>query len=113
MTYLIITACLLGKRVFENESNWSFVCAILAMPPKSKARRAKADNLEIVTRKIRRLEDNEGGSSEVRAESLEGSNLSELLNMSEDSLEALDSVDPTFDAEASARMDEDDVGEVL
>ena len=77
------------------------------MPPKPNARRAKADNLEIV----RRLEDNEGGSSIVRAESLEGNNLSELLNMSEDSLEALDSVDRTFDAEASERMDEDDVGE--
>ena len=39
-------------------------------------------------RKKRRLEDNEGGSSEVRAESLEGNNLSELLNMSEYTLEA-------------------------
>ena len=40
--------------------------------------------------------DNEGGSSEVRAESLEGNNLSELLNMSEDALETLDSVDPSL-----------------
>ena len=31
--------------------------------------------------------------------------------MSEDALEALDSVDPTFDTEASETMDEDDVGE--
>ena len=45
------------------------------MPPKSKTRRAKANNLEIIRRK-KRLEDNEGGSSEVRAESLEGNNLS-------------------------------------
>ena len=37
----------------------------------------------------------------VRAESSEGNNLNELLNMSEDALEALDSVDPTFNAEAS------------
>ena len=59
------------------------------MPPKSKARRAKADNLEIVGRKKRRSEGNEGGSSKVRAECLEGNNLSELLNMSEDALEAL------------------------
>ena len=81
------------------------------MPPKSKARRAKADNLEIARRKKRRLEDNEGGNSVVRAESLEGNNLSELLNMSEDALEAVDSVDPTFDAEASEIMDEDVVGE--
>ena len=48
-----------------------------------------------------------GESSKVRAESLEN-NLSDLLNMSEDALEALDmdneSVDPTFDAEASKRM---------
>ena len=80
---------------------------------KSKARRAKADNLEIVRRKKRSLEDNEGGSSEVKAESLEGNNLIELLNMSEDALEALDSVDLASDAEASERMDEDDVGEVL
>ena len=80
------------------------------MPPKSKARRAKADNLEIV-RRMKRLEDNEGGSSEVRAESLEGNNLCELLNMSEYASEALDSVYPTLDAEASERMDEDDVGE--
>ena len=54
-----------------------------------------------------------GRSSEVRAESLEGNNLSELLNMSEDALEALDSVDPPFDTEVSERMDEDDVGERL
>ena len=47
----------------------------------------------------------------VRAESLEGNNLCELLNMSVDAFEALDSVNPTFDAEASERMDEDDVGE--
>ena len=80
------------------------------MPPKSKAR-AKADNLEIVRRKKRILEDNKGGSSEVRAESLEGHNSSELLNMSEDAIEALDSVDPTINAEATERMDEDDVGE--
>ena len=52
-----------------------------------------------------------GGSSEVRAESLEGNNLSELLNMSEDALETLDSVDPTFNAEASERLDKDDVCE--
>ena len=81
------------------------------MPPKSKARRAKADNLMIVRRKKRRLEDNEGGSSEVRAESLEGNNLSELLNISENALETLDSVNTTLDAEASERMDEDDIGE--
>ena len=31
--------------------------------------------------------------------------------MSEDALEAQQSVEPTFDAEASERMDEDDVGE--
>ena len=31
--------------------------------------------------------------------------------MSEDASEALDSVDPTLDPEASERMDEDDVGE--
>ena len=31
--------------------------------------------------------------------------------MSEDTFEDLDSVDPTFDAEASERMDEDDIGE--
>ena len=48
-----------------------------AIPLKSKARRAKADNLEIARRKKRRLEVKEGGSSEVRAESLEGNNLSE------------------------------------
>ena len=30
--------------------------------------------------------------------------------MSEDALEILDSVDPTFDAEASERIDKDDVG---
>ena len=30
--------------------------------------------------------------------------------MSEDALEALESVDPTFDAEASERMDKDEVG---
>ena len=83
----------------------------LSDPLKSKARRAKAYNLEIVRRKKRSLEDNDGGSSEVRAESLEGNNLIELLNMSEDALEALDSVDLTCDAEASERMDEDDVGE--
>ena len=41
---------------------------------------------------------------------MEGNNLSELLNMCEDALEALDSVDPTFDAEVSERMDKDDVG---
>ena len=41
------------------------------MPQRSKARRAKADNLEIFRRK-KRLEDNEGGSLEVRAERLEG-----------------------------------------
>ena len=58
-----------------------------------------------------KLEDNEGGRSEIRGESFEGNNLSELLNMPEDALEALDSVDPTFDAEVSERMDEDDVGE--
>ena len=85
------------------------------MPLKSKARRAKANSLEIARRKKRKLEKNEGESSEVRAESWEGSNLSELLNMSEDALDALDmdneSVDFTFDAEASERMDEDDVGE--
>ena len=51
------------------------------MPPKFKARRAEADNLAIVRRKKRRVEDNEGWSSEVRAESLEGNNLSELLRM--------------------------------
>ena len=65
--------------------------------------------MEIARRKKRRLD--EGGSSEVRAESLERNNLSELLNMFEDALEALDSVDPTFDAEASEIMDEGDVGE--
>ena len=59
------------------------------MPLKSKARRAKAHNLEIIRRKKRRLEDYKGGSSEVRAENLEGNNLSELLNMSEDTLEDL------------------------
>ena len=57
------------------------------MPLTSKARRTKAD---IVSKKKRRSEENEGGSSEVRAESLEGNILSELLNMSEDALEALD-----------------------
>ena len=31
--------------------------------------------------------------------------------MSEDAIEALDSVDPTINAEATERMDEDDVGE--
>ena len=41
---------------------------------------------------------------------MEGNNLSELLNMCEDALEALDSVNPTFDAEVSERMDKDDVG---
>ena len=46
-------------------------CAISAMPPRSKARRAKADNLEIFRRK-KRLKDNEGRSLEVRAERLEG-----------------------------------------
>ena len=38
------------------------------MPLKSKASRAKADNMEMVRRKKRRLEDNKGGSLEVRAE---------------------------------------------
>ena len=33
--------------------------------------------------------------------------------MSEDALEALDSVDSTFDAEASERMEEDGVGEMF
>ena len=33
--------------------------------------------------------------------------------MSEDALEVLDSVDPTFNAEDSERMDEDNVGEML
>ena len=80
------------------------------MPLKSKARRAKADNLEIVRTKKRRLEDNKGGSSEVRAETLEGHNFIELLYMSEDALEAPDSVEPTFNAEVSERIDEDDVG---
>ena len=42
---------------------------------------------------------------------MEGNNLSELLNMSEDVLEALDRVNLTFDAEASERMDENDAGE--
>ena len=65
------------------------------MPPKFKARRAKADNLEIVRRKKRRLEDNEGGSSEVRAESL-GKEFKWLLNVSEDGLEALDCMDPSY-----------------
>ena len=44
---------------------------------------------------------------------MEGNNLSELLNMSEDALEALDSVDPTFNAEASERMDKDYVGKMF
>ena len=57
------------------------------MLPKSKARRAKANSLEIARRKKKRLEENEGDSSEVRAESLEGNYLNELLNMSEDALD--------------------------
>ena len=69
------------------------------------------DNLEIVRKDKRRLEYHEGRSSEVRAESLGGNHLNELLNMSEYALEALDSVNPTFDAEASERMNEHDVGE--
>ena len=40
------------------------------MPPKSKAIRAKADNLEIARRKKRKLEEYGGESSKVRAESL-------------------------------------------
>ena len=69
------------------------------MPPKSKTRRAKADNLEIARRKKVMSEEN-------------GEENSEVLNMYEEALEALDmdneSVDPTFDAEASERMDEDE-----
>ena len=65
----------------EKESNLSIILHYLR-PPKSKARRAKADNLEIVKRKKRQLEDN-GGISQVRAENSEGNNLSEILNMSE------------------------------
>ena len=42
---------------------------------------------------------------------MEGNNLNELLNMPENALEILDSVDPTFNPEASERMDEDYVGE--
>ena len=45
------------------------------MLPKSKARRAKADSLENARRKKGRLEKNEGESSDVRTESLEGNNL--------------------------------------
>ena len=66
------------------------------MLPKSKARRAKADNLEIAWRKKRSLEENEGESSDVRAENLEENNLSELLNMSEDALEDLDMDNENF-----------------
>ena len=46
----------------------------------------------------------------VRAESSKGNNLNELLNMSEDALETLDSVDPTFNV-GLVKMDEDYVGE--
>ena len=74
----------------------------------------KKEKLKLITwdRRKKRLEDNEGGSSEVRAESLEGNNFKWATEYVRVWFRGLDSVDSTFDAKASERMDED-VGEVL
>ncbi len=88
------------------------------MPPKSRAKRAKMDNLEMAREKKRRLEESSRESSEVTAESLEVDgefNISELLTMSESALEALDTdddnVDPTFDIEDAVQSDSENLCE--
>ena len=83
------------------------------MPPKSKVRKAKANNLEIARSKKIRLESEEIEPAERRVES-EGNDsvvgvadFSELLNMSEDALDTdNESVDPTFNLDDSVMLEE-------
>lgn len=75
--------------------------------------------MEIARRKKRRLENDESDRSERGIESLEMSvsmagvnDLSDLLNMPGDALDTdNESIDPTFDAEANERLDEDHIAE--